>query len=137
MKKQRRNARLYESQEKYAEAMNGEFGSHIKTLQKALDAYCEKLQTEYMEENRRLAQHYYEEVQKEAATGILSQCYPYGISPQTQVFLAETSRLSQTHASEMREVRAIYDTLGLRTNHHLEGFPLHNAPMRRCALQDV
>lgn len=135
--KTRRNARYYESQEKYAEALNGAFCSHKKTLQKALDVYCEKLQTEYLKENRRLCKHYYEEVQNEATMGILSQYYPYGISPQTQVFLAETSQLSQAHTAEMREVRAIYDTLGLRTNHHLKSFPLHNAPVRRCALQDV
>ena len=106
-------------------------------LQRVLDAYCEKLQADYQSATTRLGRHYYAEVQKEASTGILSRYYPYGTSPQTRLFLEETYRLTQSHASEMREVRAIYNTLGLRTNRHLEGYPLHSSPARRCVPQDV
>ena len=131
----------YRSQEKYAEALNAAH-KHVSVLlpheqleiiQDVLDAHCEELYEDYLSDYSKLEARFIEQAM--SSMGISSRYLPYGTAPHERAFLDETSEKSRNLRAALRQLSAIYETLGLRTNYPLRRVLGYKSQGRRFALQ--
>jgi len=131
----------YRSQEKYAEALNVAH-KHVSVLipleqleiiQDVLDAHCEDLYDDYLSDFSKLEARFIE--QARSSMGISPRYLPYGTAPHERVFLDETSQKSRNLCAALRQLSAIYETLGLRTNYPLRRVLGYKSQGRRFAPQ--
>lgn len=131
----------YRSQEKYAEALNGArrhvAGSftpeQLEVVQKVLDAHCENLYETYLSAFSELENQFTERAF--SPTGILSRSRPCGTAPHERAFLDGISQKSRNLSAALRQLSAIYETLGLRTNYPLYRVLGYKSQGRRCVPQ--
>lgn len=131
----------YRSQEKYAEALNGSHNhvagliprEQLEIIQDVLDAHCKDLYEDYLSDYSKLEARFIE--QARLSMGISPRFLPDGTAPHERAFLDETSQKSQNLRVALRQLSAIYETLGLRTNYPLRRVLGYKSQERRHALQ--
>lgn len=112
----------FQSHEKRAEFYN----SLSKTKNSCLNESCKELLRRIIEEKcASITERYYQEIAEHErafidasskAKGILSQYPVLGTAPHERSFLESCDESFRRHRDEMRQLRDICDTLGLRTN---------------------
>ena len=115
----------FRSQEKCAEALNGAHRhvvgcltrEQLEVVQEVLDAHCEDMYETYLSDFSELESQFIERAF--SPTGILSRSLPCGIAPHERTFLDGISQKSRNLRAALRQLSAIYETLGLRTNYPL------------------
>lgn len=131
----------YRSQEKYAEALNGSHKhvaglipqEQLEIIQDVLDAHCENLYEDYLSDYSKLEARFIE--QARSSMGTSARFLPYGTAPHERAFLDETSQKSRNLRAALRQLSAIYETLGLRTNYPLCRVLGYKSQGRRHVLQ--
>ena len=116
----------YRSQEKYAEALNGSHKhvaglipqEQLEIIQDVLDAHCENLYEDYLSDYSKLEARFIEQARSTM-----------------RAFLDETSQKSRNLRAALRQLSAIYETLGLRTNYPLCRVLGYKSQGRRHVLQ--
>lgn len=87
-------------------------------LQSMINDRCQEITGRYFAEIRKYEQKFIDDVKK---IKDISLQYPVlGSAPHEQVFLSSCDQSFRRHRDEMRRLKGICDTLGLKTNHLLD-----------------
>lgn len=87
-------------------------GLRREYLQKLVDTRCSVITQHYYEEDHKLHEAF-----KKASVNISTSQYPrVGTAPHEIEFLDQSSSLMQSYLAEMRELRGICESFGLKTN---------------------
>ena len=109
--------------------------SEREQLQSMVDNRCQEITDRYFTEIRKYEQRFIDEVQR---IKDISLQYPVlGTAPHEQAFLSSCDQSFRRHRDEMRQLKGICDTLGLKTNSLLNRVLGCNVPERKCEPQDA
>ena len=107
----------------------------FELLQSIMDNHCAMIYDRYLHERREQDEKFMKELESFKET--LSQYPAVGSAPHERVFLDAASRSIRRCRDELRQVSAIYKTLGLKTNRLLDRVLGYSAQRHKSALQDA
>lgn len=104
-------------------------------LQQIMDAHCTMIYDRYLQERKEEDELFIQQATE--FTGTLSQYPALGSAPHERVFLEAASESIRRCRDELRQVSAIYKTLGLKTNCHLHRVLGYKSQEHKSELQGV
>ena len=107
--------------------------SQRELLQSMIDNRCQEITDKYFAEIDKYRLEFIKKVRE--ITDISSQFPVCGTAPHEQVFLSSCDQSFRRHRDEMRQLRGICNTLGLKTNPLLDRVLGCSVPERKCESQ--
>lgn len=107
--------------------------SEKELLQSMMDNRCQEITERYFAEIRKCEQKFIDDVKR---IKDISLQYPvFGSAPHERLFLLSCDQSFRRHRDEMRRLKGICDTLGLKTNHLLDRVLGCSVLKRKCEPQ--